>query len=508
MISNIYLCSFSSPDLFISKLRFYIQSKSLNYYKKIKIYSVNDLSLKTKKTINEYLKKNDRHGYGYWKWKPEIILDFLLKIPNNSILHYCDIGSHFYPKKVSRLSYYEKICRKKDMVVFSYSEPKKKIKGLIYPSYTESHFTKANLIKFFKLKKNSKHLSSTQISATSFFIKKNLKNIKFIKTWIKVCRKNNLIDHTPSNILNHPKFIVHRNDQSIFSLLCKLNKIFKVSIYNDFEGAFKNGILYWDHLNKSPLLHKRDLLYLSFGRLKRVFSRYVMNKINNFLESYFSILKKIFYVIIFGRFDNFLSRVNGVVHVGANTGQERDHYKKFNIKRVVWVEADPEIFKKLKINIKNYYGHSAYNYLLTNKKNEIFQFNVSNNEGASSSIFEFGEHEEMYPEVKYTKKIKLLSSTLLDMVKKEAIDVKNLNALVLDTQGSELLILKGAGDLLNNFNFIKTEASDFKAYKKACLINEISEYLNLYGFKEVKRIQVHSSKSGGKIFDILFSKKL
>ena len=149
MISNIYLCSFSSPDLFISKLRFYIQSKSLNYYKKIKIYSVNDLNLKTKKTINEYLKKNDRHGYGYWKWKPEIILDFLLKIPNNSILHYCDIGSHFYSKEVSRLSYYEKICREKDMVVFSYSEPKKKNKRTYLSLLYRISFYKSKLNKIF-----------------------------------------------------------------------------------------------------------------------------------------------------------------------------------------------------------------------------------------------------------------------------------------------------------------------------------------------------------------------
>ena len=38
--------------------------------------------------------------------------------------------------------------------------------------------------------------------------------------------------------------------------------------------------------------------------------------------------------------------------------------------------------------------------------------------------------------------------------------------------------------------------------------NTLQSELTEIGFKEVKRIQAHSSKSGGKIFDILFSKKL
>jgi hypothetical protein len=45
--SKTYLCSFASPDLLLSKIRFYFQSKKLNFYKDTKIYSKNNLSLKT-----------------------------------------------------------------------------------------------------------------------------------------------------------------------------------------------------------------------------------------------------------------------------------------------------------------------------------------------------------------------------------------------------------------------------------------------------------------------------
>ena len=44
MKSKIFLCAFASPDLFLSKRRFYNQAKSLNFYKGIKIYEKRELS--------------------------------------------------------------------------------------------------------------------------------------------------------------------------------------------------------------------------------------------------------------------------------------------------------------------------------------------------------------------------------------------------------------------------------------------------------------------------------
>ena len=126
MLSKTYLCSFASPDLLLSKIRFYFQSKKLNFYKDTKIYSKNNLSLKTTLTIKNLLKKNDRTGYGYWIWKPEIILDYIHQIPDNAILHYCDIGCCFYTgkSKVKKFYYYQQIADKKDFVAFDFKNPK------------------------------------------------------------------------------------------------------------------------------------------------------------------------------------------------------------------------------------------------------------------------------------------------------------------------------------------------------------------------------------------------
>jgi FkbM family methyltransferase len=218
--------------------------------------------------------------------------------------------------------------------------------------------------------------------------------------------------------------------------------------------------------------------------------------------------KKFFYFLFFGRFDIFLKTCSGLIHVGANDAQERNHYKSLGVKKVIYIEADPEVFKKTITNIKNYKGYVAYNYLVTDKINRTYFFNVSNNGGNSSSIYDFKEHKSIYPEVSYVKKIRLLSQTLPSIVEKHKIKMSNFQALVLDTQGSEFSILKGSKNILKYFKYIKLEASDFQLYSnKKGSVNEISIYLRKFGFYEVKRIVIGKNSKKGKIFDILYSKK-
>jgi hypothetical protein len=62
-----------------------------------------------------------------------------------------------------------------------------------------------------------------------------------------------------------------------------------------------------------------------------------------------------------------LKSCDGLIHIGANEAQERNHYKNLCVKRVIYIEADPEVFKQTTANIKDYKGYVAYNYLVTDK---------------------------------------------------------------------------------------------------------------------------------------------
>lgn len=201
--------------------------------------------------------------------------------------------------------------------------------------------------------------------------------------------------------------------------------------------------------------------------------------------------------------NRFLENVKGVIHVGANTGQERFFYRLLGLK-VLWIEPIPETFKKLEKNIKDIPNQIALNQLITDKDNEIYNFHITDNDGLSSSLFELKLHKEMWPNVRKKKTITLSSKTLESLFDEQNINKSDFQALIIDTQGSELLVLKGCKKMLNNFRYIKTEAADFESYEKCCLLKDICEFLNKNGFKEINRYATGENDGIGQYFDLLF----
>jgi len=78
-------------------------------------------------------------------------------------------------------------------------------------------------------------------------------------------------------------------------------------------------------------------------------------------------------------FDNphsYLKRVTGIIHVGANLGQERELYAKYKLK-VLWIEPLPHIFEKLRENIRGFPDQIAINHLITDKDDAEYLFHVA-----------------------------------------------------------------------------------------------------------------------------------
>ena len=201
--------------------------------------------------------------------------------------------------------------------------------------------------------------------------------------------------------------------------------------------------------------------------------------------------------------DRFLSDVSGVIHVGANTGQERVQYNDLGL-RVIWVEPIPEIFAELEKNIEAFPNQRAFQALLTDVEGKEYEFHIASNNGASSSILELKQHRDIWPDVNYTTSVVLKSTTLASLVEKEKLDIADYQALVLDTQGSELLVLQGSAGLLSAFRYVKTEVPDFEAYEGCCQLQDINSFMETHGFKEFSRKQFASRVEGGNYFDIVY----
>ena len=184
-----------------------------------------------------------------------------------------------------------------------------------------------------------------------------------------------------------------------------------------------------------------------------------------------------------------LSNCKGVFHFGAHRGSEAAVYDWFG-KKVIWVEANPRIHFDLKINIKKYVNQRSYCHLITNEVGKEYEFNISNNDAASSSIFHFGElsvgKKNLWPQkkpLKFIDKIKLHSTTIDYLVNKNSVNIEEYDHWVVDLQGSELLALKGAHNSLKYCKSILIEVSDGEVYKKSPNYKDILKFLEIYDFK-------------------------
>ena len=205
--------------------------------------------------------------------------------------------------------------------------------------------------------------------------------------------------------------------------------------------------------------------------------------------------------------DHFLKHSKGVIHIGGHYGEEKDLYEKYHL-NVLWIEAMQESVVQLIQEIKSYSNQRVIQALVLDVDDKKYNFYISSNEGASSSIFQLDQHKMIWPEINLIAEIELESITLNALVKKEKIDLTLYDSLVLDTQGSELLILKGAGNILKNFKYIKTEAANFQSYQGGCLLHEIENYLQSQGFELVSINEFASAKQIGSYYDVVYTRKV
>jgi len=258
-----YFLTFASSDLENSLYRITKEAKNLNFYDYIFSYTENDLDANFKIIFNEYLKFGTR-GFGYWSWKPQIILQVLDKMNEGDILQYSDVGCHLNTKGLDRLSQYFEITKKtvNGILAFQNKLPEYPLKydGREMLNYLEYEWVKADLIEYFNVRNNLNIINTPTIGATVIFIRKCDASIEIIKKWLNTIKFDfHLIDDTKSKSPNSEGFIEHRHDQAIFSILCKLNNVDTLSAYEYYYPSKENlNIPDWSMVTNFPIWAKRD----------------------------------------------------------------------------------------------------------------------------------------------------------------------------------------------------------------------------------------------------------
>lgn len=238
---NIFL-TFGNKKYYNSLNRIKNEAESFNIFDKILIY--NDLNLKN--DFPDFWKKhenfiiNNPRGYGYWIWKPYLVLKTLETMNENDILVYADAGCSLNNNGINRLNEYFEIVKNSNYGILSFE-----LLGL-----KEKTYTKMDIFHELEMETHE-YLNSNQIMATIFILKKCDHTIKIINEWYKFVCIYNLVDDSQSSIKNDENFIDNRHDQSIFSLI---RKKYGTEIISD-ETYYTN----WDFniIKNYPILSTR-----------------------------------------------------------------------------------------------------------------------------------------------------------------------------------------------------------------------------------------------------------
>jgi FkbM family methyltransferase len=200
--------------------------------------------------------------------------------------------------------------------------------------------------------------------------------------------------------------------------------------------------------------------------------------------------------------DSYMAKIPGfkprvIVHVGANAGRETGRYEPFQPRQVILIEADANLVEQMKARMANEptgtVDRICIEALITDQDGQDVIFNYFNNRGASSSIFRSTDLlRTKWPGVRETGETKVMTSTRLETaLRRVALSPGELDVLVIDIQGAELLCLKGAGAYLDYVIFIEIEVSREEIYEGGVLFSEVDEFLRRAGFKRISEIPWH-----------------
>jgi len=287
-----YLVSFADSRMSKSLTRLSKQAHLLKFFDNTYLLDESNLSNIFKEKFKNNLILGSK-GYGYWCWKPEIIIDIMDKIKDGDCLLYVDAGCHLNIHGKKRLLEYFNLIKTQDkgIIAFQAVKPNKENSNLKYDgrklrNLKNYKWIKGDTLDYFKVRNNKAVINAQEIAGGIFLIKKCKKSISIIKEWQKIIHTRfDLITDAPSVSPNLKGFIENRHDQAIWTLLCLKHNLKILSSY-EFWYPKKNSKKIkpdWTALHEFPIHVRRDKNLGIVNNLIRRFNRKIF-QIKNILS--------------------------------------------------------------------------------------------------------------------------------------------------------------------------------------------------------------------------------
>ncbi|SLN52909.1 hypothetical protein ROG8370_02391 [Roseovarius gaetbuli] len=230
------LCSFADGAFEKRKVNFKDNVIASGFFDDIHIADCNSLPVDFLRFHEAFMRATVR-GFGYWIWKPALILAHLVDLGPEDVLVYADAGFTFNPQGRRRFDEYLELTRDAPDRMLSFQNV-----------FVESHYSKMDLSYRLGLCDDDSHLKTSQLGSGLIFLQKTNSNIELLRSWASIAVEDayHFSDDSVSHLSNHPDFIEHRHDQSIASLLRKIRGTaithYEVQDYSSAFGRLKGKL--------------------------------------------------------------------------------------------------------------------------------------------------------------------------------------------------------------------------------------------------------------------------
>jgi len=175
-----------------------------------------------------FIESNAR-GWGYWIWKPYLILKYMDRLEAGDIIFYLDAGCEILPENRAGFEPLLRHIVSNGNAFFDYSR---------YAVFNLAFWSKQDLLDQLQQEFGSVDwLRTPKIWAGGFGLMKSDENIAFLRDWLRLATQDDyhLVDDTPSRSPQMYTFFEHRHDQSILSGLKAVYKFPDSQPASDFD---------------------------------------------------------------------------------------------------------------------------------------------------------------------------------------------------------------------------------------------------------------------------------
>jgi hypothetical protein len=260
--NGFHLISFASSDMKKSLNRLSKQAKKFEFFDTIQMYNDTDLERDFRENFSQFLHIGSR-GYGYWIWKPTIILKGLSKLKAGESLLYVDAGCHLNVRGKMRMLDYVRFLDTSEIGILAFQnknpEAPFNYDGRELLNLPDGDWIKGDLLDYFDVRYASKITKTQTIGAGIILVKNIPKAVSFLEDWEEHMQNNlHLLDDTPSKSPNLVGFCEHRHDQAFFSIMAKNARIPTISS-SEYWYPKKNSLEPdWEALCDFPIHARRD----------------------------------------------------------------------------------------------------------------------------------------------------------------------------------------------------------------------------------------------------------